>query len=387
MLIFGLVVFYSGSCQFIQCFTRQSDTSWFLVRSQLTQSGASSTGILKFVRINYHFMLKSDGSGNFNELNDGDGRLYSGYDFANDITQAMNDRNSWNEKMNILPNNTTAYPEKNYKYVLDAVYFHRDDVTHYKKMIDYPNQGRDKDNVVNIFLTEDNTFPPGGGGYASSLDQNSKIKFTENWFGWQQYKINMANSYPWGWTLHANSQQFNHEIGHLLGLSHTVMWNDGIPCQTGCPGSGVVNLLCDDGCADTPTAWEVTSANGCTVHPAGIWNTGNDPWKSNNLMDYNGANALTPCQINIIHSSLEGGMRSYTACDAVTTDRSYCDLAYPRVTYFGKNVSVGMCPGTVADVTSKEKLAVWFSGSLELGQFEVKDHSELEAIFHGICLF
>lgn len=128
------------------------------------------------------------------------------------------------------------------------------------------------------------------------------------------------------------------------------------------------------------------SANGCTTHPACGWNTGGQPDCSNNLMDYNGSNALTPCQIGIVHSSLEGGMKSYLSCSAVSNDLTLCDIGYPKLSYFGKDVSIG-CVATPADVSSSEEIKVYFSNFVELTNFEVNSDSEFEIILENNCNF
>jgi hypothetical protein len=150
--------------------------------------------------------------------------------------------------------------------------------------------------------------------------------------------------------------------------------------------SGAINLSCDDGCSDTPRAWDITSPDGCSNHPACGWNTGGQPNCSNNLMDYNGSNALTPCQIGIIHSSLEGGMRTYLSCADVSRDLSLCDIGYPKVSYFGKIISLG-CVATPAVVSNNEKIKVYFSNSVELTNFEVSNNSEFEVVLENTCTF
>lgn len=340
----------------------------------------------KTVRINVHFMLKSNGTGNFRETDDGNGSAdYNGYMYANDLTDWINNGCSTNQQMNIPTGNTTPVISKNFFFVLDAVYFWKNDATYNFQTINYITQGRDKDSVLNIFLSYDPNNGPAG-GYASNLNPNSNVKFTENKYYWQQYLYNIDNGYPFSWFIGGTGSNTIHELGHLLGLSHTVRWNHAPPCPTGCPGYGPINSLCDDGCDDTPTAWDIMSANGCTTHPACGWNTGGQPDCSNNLMDYNGSNALTPCQIGIVHSSLEGGMKSYLSCSAVSNDLTLCDIGYPKLSYFGKDVSIG-CVATPADVSSSEEIKVYFSNFVELTNFEVNSDSEFEIILENNCNF
>lgn len=356
-----------------------------------------SVNDMKTVRINFNFMLKTDGTGNFNETTDGDGRLYSGYDFAFDITQWMKDRNDWNEKMNIPTGNTTTNPPKNIYYILDGVYFQRNSsIYNYGSVSssNYSTLGTDRDSVLNIFLTRspnENTDPSYSddsttGGSAWTISPTSKDKFTENMGYWQGYVFNRRHGFPFDWCLHGSGANFNHELYHLMGLSHTVMRPGATQCPTGCPGYGAIDYNCGDGCNDTPTAWDIMTANGCTKHPACGWGTGSQLDCSNNVMDYSGANALTPCQIGIAHGSLEGGMRSYLACAANSVDKTYCDVGYPKVSYFGKNIIIGNC-GSLADVTNREKITTYFSSSVELNNFEVRSDSEFEVIYQALCNF
>jgi hypothetical protein len=344
---------------------------------------AQSINDLKIVRINYHFMLRTNGTGNFTETTDGNGRsTYNGYMHANDLTQWMNDNSNYNTPQNIPAGNTVPVIQKKYKYVNDAVYFWRDDNSFNFHQPDYWTIGKDKDIVLNVFLSYNNT-PNTNSGYASDVDANSKVKYTENCGIWQHY-VNTINTV--GLALHGPGFTIQHEIGHLLTLNHTVMWNNGDPCPTSCGGG--VNSACDDFCADTPTANQIMTlpSNNCTIHPKGPWGSGNTLHRSNNLMDYSGDNVLTPCQINNIHANYQGGMRSYLSCDAVSRNLSLCDIGYPKVSYFGKDVTIG-CATTSATVDNTENLKLYYSNFVELNNFEVSSNAQFEVVLEPVCTF
>lgn len=376
--------------QNVICFTEET-SGWSEIRANLAMQGFRTVNDPKTVRVNYHFMLRTNGSGNFTETNDGDGRSFSGYDYAREQTLHMNIRNSWNEQMNIPTGNNTPVNPKNYRYVLDAVYFHRNDTTYEFTAINSTNYltlGQDRDSVLNIFLTYD--FPDSTkGGYASSVSPTSKVKYTENRGYWQEYRAIMRLGLPYEWHLHGTNANTIHEIGHLLGLAHTVRYPGAGHCRTNCPnlpGGTPIDLNCDDGCNDTPTAWAIAQANNCTRHPACGFGNGSLVDCSNNLMDYSGSNALTPCQIGIIHSSLEGGMKSYTSCAATSVDKAYCDVGYPKLSYFGKILTIG-CSSTAASITAGEKVDAYFSNSLLLNNIEISSSANFEVILEPVCNF
>lgn len=391
---FSFCFFFLSSAQVI-CLTPS--------QAPLIASAGRSISDIKIVRINYHFMLKSIGTENFTEINDNNGNNnFTGYDYARTITDWMNGWNSSNEQMRLPPGNNTPVISKNIRYVIDAVYFRRSDATSTLYSIDYGLNGQDKANVVNVFIvTGGGTTASGYAGLGDVLDPNSKNKFTSNQGIYGHYIAQVAlynaGSIPWI-NYHPEGCHLNHEIMHNFGLSHTVQLNNAPPCPTNCIGAFQNQLVsgtytpgspadpnCDDGCNDTPTAWDIAQYYNCQYHPA--CNGGpNDAWCSNNVMDYSLDNALSPCQIGIIHSSLENGMRTYLACDAVKSNLTLCDIGYPKLSYFGKDVSIG-CTNTMATITGKEKIATYYSNFVELNNFEMDNTSEFEVYLLPICNF
>lgn len=393
-IFIGFLCVSFGASSQTPCLTNLSNVSVF--------RASRSVNDLKIVRINFHFMLRSNGTGNFTEINDNNGNNFSGYDYARTITDWMNGWNSFNQQMRLPPGNSTPVNSKNVRYVIDAVDFRRNDLTTTLGNENYTINGRDKDNVINIFICAGASITPSGFAGSGALSENSKIKYTGNdgIYGHYLAESNAVSSGTQGWiNYHPQGCHLNHEIMHNLGLSHTVQYNSAPPCRTNCGAPFVnplvgnpagnnpgfpVDVACDDGCNDTPTAWDMAQLYNCQYHPA--CGFADDPWCSNNVMDYSGDNALTPCQISIIHSFLESGMRSYLACDAVKNNLSLCDIGYPKLSYFGKDVSIG-CTSSAANLTTKEKVDVYTSNFVELTNFEVATDAAFEVYHLPVCGF
>ena len=171
-------------------------------------------------------------------------------------------------------------------------------------------------------------------------------------------------------------------MGHLFGLSHTVLYNNSKYCPTDNfrgPLGQSVDTNCDDGCPDTPTAWYITDVlevqNGVQtkVHP-GIspcgWKHGGITYCSNNQMDYAGSPALTACQLGIIHTGLSAGLSRYTVCDALASDNNYTDIGFPKVSYYGNNVTIGTS-NSIATLDNKEEAHIYFSNQVVLNPLEI----------------
>jgi hypothetical protein len=334
----------------------------------------------KTVRVNFHFMLRSKGTGNFTETGDNLNNDKTGYTFAKDMIDVMNFIMSYNQPMNIPPNNTIAVLDKNIGFVLDAVYFHRND-----NWSEYPNGytaynavGADRTEVMNVFLTNDNSSVSAR-GYVINTGQFPVDKFTENTNYWRRYADFVNGVYPgdqYYWGLSSSSGQTVHEICHLFGLDHTVLYNDGFPCG--------YNQFCDDDCTDTPSALSIlTDPNNTSMSPPNCgWQSSTNPWCSSNLMDYNGGNSLSPCQINIVHTGLEAGLKSFTSCDAVRTDEILNDIGYPKVSYFGRNVTLGTST-FAATLKDNEEATIYFSNEVRLNNISID--GSFEIFFQVAC--
>jgi Pregnancy-associated plasma protein-A len=349
------------------------------------------------IRINIHFVLRSDGTGNFTETGDNLGNSLSGYKFAKDFMSRAATTVSYNTRMNIPPNNTIPVLDPKYHYILDAVYFHRNDnffTFNANGDLMHDALGADKEEVFNVFLTEDISLSTSG-GYASTISHVTAYKYIEiaNFYGWTY--LNYVYQNPIGtiydYVMHGTSGTIAHEVGHLLGLRHTVQYGRRIKCPT--PSrEGYIDYSCDDDCADTPTAWSIyedpnnydpTNPIDPRTYPECGWATGGRMWCSNNMMDYNGSNALTPCQLEIIHAGLDGGLKSFTACEAVKNNLILNDIGYPKFAYFGKHVEIGHANLPVADLAPTEEATVYFSNDIVMDNIII--YGAFEAIRHDAC--
>ncbi len=356
--------------------------------SQHAYKTSAYSDIIKYIRINFHFILKDDGTGNFDEYSDGIGTFpnYSAYAYAQDIVKHCNTDNEHNvDAQPVYLPAPSALKDKNIRYILEGVYIHRNNdwYTPYPASLCYNATKVNPDHVMQWYMGDG---PGGTGGSASGTNQMSKNKWGQ-FANYSRYVSDYGSgdtvSNVMWFHIDAYTRWVNHEIGHLLGLSHTVLWNNGYDCPTTCI-NGSSNTACDDGIQDTPTAEEVMTWNNCSHHPSAGYTHSyvTSQWCTNNMMDYDSEQALTAGQIEHIHTGLEtiDATRTYIGCEAVDTDEQYTDLGFPLISYFGKKVTIGN-DSSYADLENFENANIYFSESVDFENFEVKGDLHLQRMW------
>ena len=273
------------------------------------RSACTSSTATKYVNVNVNFILKSDGTGNYNETSDGLGGPVSGYQIAYEVIKTANDLFANNQQVYQPVGNTTSNLPIRIQYLLKGVHFIRNTTAY-----NYNGSNLNSlDALTSNPSSEINIFIAGASTGSSGITTLSDILYGSPLMlvGEQ-----MWNSYNHGYTKTVSYQGtpilfkhfyyahiINHELGHVLGLNHPF----------GCP-----NTSNPDGCTDTytfcpksnfePIAPQTNPYNGqsCPTSPTNTC--------SNTFLDYHiNHAAVTPCQITTMHNSLQttAGMNYY----------------------------------------------------------------------------
>ncbi|MBT8191472.1 MAG: hypothetical protein KJO29_13660, partial [Bacteroidia bacterium] len=225
------------------------------------------------IRVNVHFMDDEKGDKNFS--------LKEGRTFMKYLINNANERLWKNKKMNLPEGNNTQNLHPRYQYKVvgvndkkgdDGFYKHHDNELYY-----FIGKGRYRNNyhkdvirkysiasdsVLNIFVLPHHPDSVKSKTYkttATGIALGTSLKMSG---------LLVRKDKPW-----ECATLLNHEVGHILGLGHAWLKNDG--------------------CDDTPVhanCWQQTDSKPC------------DGVISNNMMDYNNSQmAITPCQLGIVH--------------------------------------------------------------------------------------
>ncbi|WP_373734558.1 hypothetical protein [Bacteroides heparinolyticus] len=127
IIALGLFLFHSLNI-LAQC-TCDFDEVIELPRSEITNRYIPDDFTsMKYVKVNFHFMMKSDSTLNFTPYDNGNGNCeFTAYDYSEILINYANSMLSQNDSMNLPPNNSTQILNRKYRLKLEGIDFHYDD--------------------------------------------------------------------------------------------------------------------------------------------------------------------------------------------------------------------------------------------------------------------
>ena len=105
-------------------------------------------------------------------------------------------------------------------------------------------------------------------------------------------------------------------------------------------------------------------------------------------MEYTGYNSLSPCQIESIHTALEGNnmLRSYLLCNQFQIDRILCDFDPNIVSFFGRKINLNQGCSSVLKANGKPFISIHYSQETEIfNNFESFIGCEFEIVKQCSC--
>lgn len=192
------------------------------------RSACTDRNITKYVSVNVQFILKSDGTGNYNETSDGLGGSVSGYQAAYELIRTANELLANNPKVYQPIGNSTPIPAVRIQYVLKGVYFIRNTTVYnytYGSIDLLDGFAVNPNSEISIFISG---ITIGVSGVARNIGVFSNPYAPTTLIGdkmWNSYnqgytKTVFYQSTPilFKWFYYA--QIVTHELGHLMNLYH-----------------------------------------------------------------------------------------------------------------------------------------------------------------------